>query len=127
MSRQVNKMSAWEITLIALGSPVWLSLLISAFAVVISLYLSIWSVVISFWAVFASLGVCSPILAIIGIIYLFNGNALSGIAVIGSGIFSAGLTIFLFYFCKAFSKAMLKLSKKMFIGIKRCFVKKEVA
>ncbi len=127
MSRQKNKMSAWEITLIALGSPIWVSLLVCAIAVIISLYACILSAVFSCWAVFASVCVCSPVLIIMGIIYSFNGNALSGIAIISAGIFSVGLSIFLFYFCKAFSKAILKLANKMFIGIKRCFVKKEVA
>ena len=33
-----RKMKAWEIVLLILGSPIWLSLFIAAFAIIISLY-----------------------------------------------------------------------------------------
>ena len=51
----------WEITLLCVGSPIWLSLLISAFAVVISVYASAWSVLISLWASFAAFAAVSTI------------------------------------------------------------------
>ena len=38
---------AWEIVLLILGSPIWLSLLIAAAAVVLSVYAAIWSVMLS--------------------------------------------------------------------------------
>ena len=47
-----------EIVLLVLGSPIWLSLAIAAFAVVLSLYISLWAVIISLWAVFFSFAVC---------------------------------------------------------------------
>ena len=40
-----GKMPAWAIVLLTLGSPVWLSLLISAVAVVISIFVTVWSVI----------------------------------------------------------------------------------
>ena len=55
-----KKLSALSITLIAVGSPIWLSLLVAAFAVIISLYASMWAVVISLWAAFASFAACAP-------------------------------------------------------------------
>lgn len=50
-----RRLKAWEITLLAIGSPIWLSLGIAAAAVVLALYVSVWSVVVSLWAVFVSL------------------------------------------------------------------------
>ena len=41
----------WEIALIAIGSPVWASLLIAAFSVVFSLYITVWALVVTLWVV----------------------------------------------------------------------------
>ena len=43
-----RKIQAWEIVLLILGAPIWLSLLIAAFAVILSLYISFWALIISF-------------------------------------------------------------------------------
>lgn len=49
----VNKrrLKAWEIILLALGSPIWLSLIIAAAAIVISVYAVVWSLIICVWAI----------------------------------------------------------------------------
>ena len=54
-----RRLGVWEIVLLVLGSPIWLSLLIAAFAVILSLYISLWAVIISFWAVFGSFIGCA--------------------------------------------------------------------
>lgn len=122
-----RRLNAWEIVLLALGSPIWLSLGIAAIAVVISIYLSVWAVVISLWSVFASL-VGSAIGCVFGgIVISFAESLLLGIALIGAGIFFAGLSIFMFFGCKAATKGTLLLTKKIAIGIKNLFIKKEDA
>ena len=72
-----RKMSTWEIVLIALGSPLWVPLLIAALAVVFSLYVSLWSVIISFFAVQASLLAVAFGTILPGIVFLFSENAVS--------------------------------------------------
>ena len=94
----------WEIVLLVVGSPIWLSLLLAAFAVMLSLYASLWSVVISLWAVFGSLIGCAFGGVVAGIVIACSGNALSGIAMLAAGIVCAGLSIFMFYGCKAATK-----------------------
>ena len=47
-------LGVWEIVLLALGSPVWISVIVSLFAIVISLYAVPISLLITFWALFAS-------------------------------------------------------------------------
>ena len=116
---------AWEILLLALGSPIWLSLLIAAFAVLFSLYVSIWSVIVSLWAVFASLVACAAGVIIAGIVFIVVGHALTGVCMIGAALVCAGLSIFSFFGCKAATKGLLWLTKKLALGIKKCFVKKE--
>ena len=56
-----RRLKAWEIVLLALGSPIWLSLGVAAAAVIFALYVTVWSVIASFWSVFASLAVLSLI------------------------------------------------------------------
>ena len=53
--KEKRKMKTWEIVLLAAGSPVWLSLLIALFAVIISLYAVMWSLVASAGSVFGAL------------------------------------------------------------------------
>lgn len=115
----------WEIILLAVGSPVWLPLLIAAFAVFFSVYIVLWSVIISLWAVEGALWCCALGDVVAGFGSAFSGNALTGVALIGAGIVCAGLSIFLFYGCKAATKGTLLLTKKIALGIKNCFIKKE--
>ena len=122
-----RRLKAWEIVLLALGSPIWLSLTIAAAAVILSLYVSLWSVIISLWAVWGSLIGCALGSAAVGIVMVCNGNALAGTAMIGGGIVCAGLLVFLFFGCKSATKGTLLLTKRMALVIKKCFVKKEEA
>ena len=42
-----RRLRAWEIVLLAVGSPIWLSLGIAAAAVILALYVVIWALIIS--------------------------------------------------------------------------------
>ena len=124
---QKKRLKAWEIVLLALGSPIWLSLLVAAFAVVVSLYAVLWSVIIALWAVYASVTasiVCSVLSAIV---FALTGSALTGIALIGAGFVCAGLSVFLFIGCKAATKGVVVVAKIIASVVRRIFVKKEVA
>lgn len=122
-----KRRKAWEIILLVLGSPIWLSLLIAAFAVILSLYIVLWSVIVSLWTAFGSVIGCALGVIAAGIGFALGGNGLTGIAMIGAGIVCVGLSIFLFYGCKVATKGTLLLTKKIALGIKNCFVKKEEA
>lgn len=125
--RPRRRLSAGNITLLVLGSPIWLSLGIAAFAVILSLYVVLWSVIISLWAVFVSLAACA-LGGVMGcMIFIVSGNGVSGIAVLAAGLVCAGLSIFMFYGCKAATKGTLILTKRIAIWIKNCFIKKEEA
>ena len=110
-----------------LGSPIWLSLGIAAVAVILSVYVVLWSVIIALWSVFASLVGCSVGGVASSVILAINGNGLTGIAVIGAGFVCAGLSIFMFYGCKAVTKGIIILTKKLAMLIKLCFIEKEEA
>lgn len=120
-----RRLRAWEITLLILGSPIWLSLAIAAFAVILSLYAVLWSVIISLWAIFASVAACAPCGVAVGVVFIATGNLLTGIAMIGASLVCAGLAIFLFLGCAAATKGTVLLTKRIALGIKKRFVKKE--
>ena len=102
-----------------------LALLAAAFAVVSSVYVSLWAVVVSLWACFASCAACVLGGAAGGVVMLFSGNTPAGLAMLAAGVVCAGLSVFAFYGCKAATKGMVLLTKKMALWMKKCFVKKE--
>ncbi|MBQ8768213.1 MAG: DUF1700 domain-containing protein [Oscillospiraceae bacterium] len=121
-----KKHNSWKIAAIILGSPIWLSLLISVLAVALSLYASLWAVVISLWSVFGAL--CSCFLAGIlsGAVFAATGYIVPGVAMIGAGLVCAGLSVFVFYGCKAASKGAVLLIKKAGQSIKSNSAKRRV-
>lgn len=120
-----RRMKIWEIVLIVLGSPIWLSLLIGAIAVLISVYVVLWSVVISMWAVVISF-VAGTIAGIAGGIFLCSrSNLTQGLLFVSAGLVLAGLSVYAFYGCKAATKALAKVSAGIALRVKRWFVRKE--
>lgn len=120
-----RSLKAWEIVLIILGFPLWFPLLIAAAAVIFSLYVTLWSLIISLWAV--ELAVAASVFACFAaaVLFMVQGHAVTGIAAVGAGLFCAGLTVFLFFGCRAASKGILKLTKKIALGIKSLLIGKE--
>lgn len=120
-----RSLKAWEIVLIVLGFPVWLPLLIAAFAVILSLYVVLWSVIISLWAVFVSLAACGLAGIVAGVGYAIFVKPIDGILLVAAGLVCSGLAIFAFIGCKAATKGTARLTKKMIFGIKHLFVGKD--
>lgn len=118
-------LKAWEIILLVLGSPIWLSLFIAAFIVILAAYIVAWSVVVTLWSIEASFAACSLGGIVSAVIFAFQGNGLTGLAMLSAGICCAGLSIFLFFGCKATTKGILLLTKKIALGIKTLFARKE--
>ena len=125
--RPKRALRVWEIVLLTLGSPIWLSLGIAAAAVIFSVYITLWAVIISLWAVFASFIICAAGSVPAGIIFIKNANKISGAVMLLGGIVCAGLSIFMFFGCKAVTKGILILTKKIALRIKSCFIRKENA
>ena len=119
-----RRMKPWEVTLLAVGGPVWVPLLISAVAVVFSLYISLWAVVITMWATFASFVAGAAAALAMGIGHCIGGNLFAGFALIAACFVCAGLAIFFFFGCKSASKGALWLAKKMIFAAKTKFARK---
>ena len=121
--RPKRRLQAWEIVLLALGLPVWLSLGLAALAVVLSLYVVVWSLDVSLWAVFAALGAG----AAGGVLGLALGSGAARLAMLAAGMVLSGLAIFLFFGCKAATKGIWTLTKSAAVWTKHCFLGKEDA
>lgn len=122
-----RQLKAWEILLLAVGSPVWFPLGIAVVAVILSLYISLWSVIVSLWAVFSAFVACFVGGMVAGLVFTFSGKSLAGVALIGAAIVLAGLSIFAFFGCQAATKGTIILTKTIVLSIKKCFIKKEDA
>lgn len=120
-----RQLRVWELVLIIVGSPIWLSLAIAIIAVIFSVYVSLWAVIISLWSVFVALAVSALACILSSAITFFIGNVFISLGLISAGLICAGLSIFMFFGCKAISKCILQLTKKFAIWIKNCFIKKE--
>ena len=125
--KKAKRLKTSEIVLLIVGFPIWLPLLISAFAVELSLYVSYWSLIVSAWAVFASLAGAGLGGLVGGIVMAVTGESLPGIALIGMALASAGLSIFTFYGCKAFTNSAVWLTNKLVQWHKKLFTRKEEA
>lgn len=122
--RTRRPMSGWTIALLVLGSPIWLSLLISAISVVFSLWVSFWAVIVSFWAVFAALAGSFVGGLVSGTILLCCGEVPSGLVLVAAALVCGGLAIFAFFGCVAAVKGAVRLTKKLVLGIKKACMRK---
>ena len=124
--KQKRKLRAWEIVLIVLGSPIWLSLLVSVVAVVLSVYACLWAGVITLWAGVVTLCAMALYGIVFGGIMMFFGDTFANFVLFSLGIVSVGLAIFLSIGSFYTTKGLIILTKKIIIAIKNSFAKKEV-
>lgn len=126
-ARTRKPMSAGEIVLLVVGSPLWLALGIALLAVILALYVVLWALLVVLWAVEVSF-IASALACVASAVYLFTqGESIYALMALGAGLFLAGLSIFLFFGCVAASKGIVKLTGKIAVGIKSLFIRKENA
>lgn len=121
--RTKRVLKVWEIILIILGSPVWVPILISLFAVIISVYISVWSVIISLWAAFASVAISGLAAVVCGFGFMFGVNSVMGAVLVAVGLVCMGVSVFLFYGCKYATYGVIFLTKKVVLGLKNNLIK----
>ena len=122
-----HALRVWEILLLVLGSPIWLSLLVAAAAVVLSLYAVLWAVVISLWAADLSLAASAVACVAGSILFLVKGRLIPACSALGAALVCAGLAILMFFLCLWLSKALVKGTGKFFAGLKARLMRKEKA
>lgn len=119
-----RKLSGLEIALIIVGSPIWLSLLLSLIAVLFSLYIIGWSIVISIWAILISLIAVLVAGIVLTIISLFSNIYIVALSYLGATLVILGLTILMHYVCKIITRLYIKLTKLIVLNIKKKMLKR---
>ena len=120
-----RKIRAWEIVLLVLGFPLWFPLLITALVLILVFYIVLWTLVICLWAIEIALW-ASALACAVGAIGLFiTKQPIPAFGAIGAALILAGLSIFLFFGCKAATVGTVKLAGEIVNGVKRLFVGKE--
>ena len=120
-----KQLKAWEIVLLALGSPIWISLLIAFLAILLSIYVSLWSVVILVCAMFVSFIGCSIIGLIAGLIFCLSQQVNYGLMLVGASLILAGLSIFMFFLSKLCIISIIKFTKFIILKTKNMLIRKE--
>lgn len=112
----------WEIALIAIGSPIWFSLLITAaavvFSVTLSLFVTLWAVEISFAA-----GALAGVSALV--LLLIQADPAVAFLMLGAGLVCAGLSMLVFKACKIASIGLWHFTKMFASKLKSMFTVKE--
>lgn len=120
-----HKLRVWEIILIALGAPVWASLVVSVAAVIFSVFVSIWACIVSLWAVELSL-IVSGVAGVLGMVFgAALGRGYHGLLLLGGGLVSGGVAYFGLELCISLTRLFAKANKKFALFIKSLFVAKE--
>ena len=108
---------AGVIVLLVLSFPLWFPLLISAAAVLFSLIVTLWSTEVSLAA-----GAVGSVIA--AVYHFIQTSWPTGFAALGAGMLLAGLSIFLFFGCKAATIGIFRLIKLCIKGIGSLFGRK---
>ena len=106
-----------EIVLLVLGFPLWFPLLIAAFAIVLSLFVVLWALVLALWAVFVScvIGAAGCLAGLV--VLLFRGTVAHRLAALAAGLVLAGVSVLLFFVCRAATRGAFFLTKKAAAGL----------
>ena len=120
-----RSLRTWEIVLLIVGAPLWFPLLIAALSVFFAFYVTIWSLIIAFWAIELAFVVGSLGCVAAAVLFTIQGYPFSGLAALGAGFLLAGISVFAFFGFLAATKGILLLTKKIVLGIKSLFIKKE--
>ena len=123
--KDARRLRGWELALLILGFPLWFPLLLAAGAVLLSLSIVLWSLIVSLIAVTLSCAVGTLGSAAGCLFYLSNGA--QTLVLLGAGLVLAGLSIFLFFACKAAVRGGARLTKALALWVKSLFLRKEHA
>ena len=114
--------TALSVTLIILGSPVWLPLLIALAAVLLSCFVVIWALILSVLAVAVAVGAAAVALVLAAI---FGYLKISGFLLLGLALICGGLCLLTGLLLAALCRGAVRASKWLCREVKKLFIKKE--
>src|SRR5690606_3207152 len=107
--RPKGGMTALNATLLILGAPVWLPLVLAVLAVIAAVFVTIWSVVAALFAAVIGLG-AGGLLALVVSPLNFSSGVPQGLLLAGFGLFSIGVSIFAFFGSAAAAGSLIRLT-----------------
>lgn len=117
-----RRIQAWEIILIAVGFPLWLPLLITAFALIMVAYILVWTLVIVTYTVELATSVAGLAAIIAGAAAFFSGAHWYGVGLAAGGLMCIGFSILFIFACIGATKASISLTRCIILSIKKKFV-----
>ena len=124
-SFEKRKPTVWQTVLLIMGAPLWLPLMIAAFAVILAVYAVLWSAVLCLYAAVLALS-AGALASLLGLpILIFNGTTGTAVIFLGAGIMLAGIAVLLFMASNLTAKGGWALGRLFVKGIKRMFIREE--
>lgn len=120
-TKQKNRALYW--TLVILGSPLWLTLLLAAGALVLAGLLTIWCLILGLWLLAAGLLAGGPLGLSVFLYGLAMGQPAYAVFELGSGLLCFGLGLFCLHGAVAASKTLMQVSRQWIAKAKAPFVK----
>lgn len=120
-TKQRNRALYW--TLVILGSPLWLALLLAAGMLVLAGLLTIWCLILGLWLLAAGLLAGGPLGIGVCLWALAVGQPAYGVFELGSGLLCFGLGLFCLHGAVAASKTLMQVSRQWIAKAKAPFVK----
>lgn len=120
-TKQRNRALYW--TLVILGSPLWLTLLLAAGMLVLAGLLTIWCLILGLWLLAAGLLAGGPLGIGVCLWALVVGQPAHGVFELGSGLLCFGLGLFCLHGAVAASKTLMQVSRQWIAKAKAPFVK----
>ena len=117
-----KKIKVWEIALIICGFPIWFPLLLTVSILLLVGYLLTWVFTIVAYIVETSFTVASVIKLIAFCAYMFDGKF--DLLSLGASMGCLGAAILFAFACYYITKGNIKLSKNIFIWIKKGFMRR---
>ncbi len=118
-----RRLKGWEIAMLIVGAPLWISMLAVVFSLVVTAFAVVWSVAIVVYAVLFSFAVAGVVEIIKGIFLLFAAQFANASMSVGGGLMLVGLAIIGFWVSRKLPKMLFTWTKTLLIWIKKCFIK----
>lgn len=122
--RPKRKLRAWEIVLLALGSPVWAPLALAAAIVAAACYGVLWVVLACLYIADAALAVVG-LAGLVGTVFcIAQAMGVQAMLSLGFGLMGAGLAALFFFVCNAAARSTARATRRLALAMRAGFLKR---
>lgn len=117
-----GKLRPWEIVLLILGSPLWISLLAAVFAVVLAVFVALLAVIVSVFAVGISLALAAFGVVVGSVVLIFTRGFVPALMFLGAALMIAGLALLFWPLFRLMCRGLAWICRKFMYGVKTFFL-----